>query len=496
MTHRRTTLYWHDYETFGRTPRRDRPAQFAGLRTDEELNPIGEPLLLYCQPPPDLLPEPDACLLTGITPQRAQREGVPEPQFIARILQEMATPNTCTLGYNSLRFDDEVTRHTLYRNFYDPYAREWEHGNSRWDLIDLVRVTYALRPDGIQWPLHPDGKPSFRLEDLTAANDIHHSDAHDALADVYATLALARLLRRQQPKLYSYFYQHRDKRSVRALLDLDTLTPVVHSSRMFPASQGCTTLVVPLVDDPRNKNGVVVYDLRVDPEPLLSLDADAIAQRLFTASTALPEGTARIALKTVHVNKCPIVAPATTLRDADAARIDLDKTLCERHRAQLQAHLPSLRHKLSQVFDRPWPSDDEAPDPEQQLYGGGFFSPADRRAMSQLHQRLAGQSTEQAATTLTTLAHSFEDARLPILLFRYRARFYPHSLTATEQQRWRDFRRQRLLAGSDGGLSLDAYQARLAELRAEPERSAAAEVTLLDDLRSYGEQLTADLGAA
>ncbi|RLA45884.1 MAG: exodeoxyribonuclease I, partial [Gammaproteobacteria bacterium] len=201
---RDTTFYWHDYETFGVDPSRDRPVQFAGLRTDVDLNVIGEPLVIFARPANDFLPHPQACLVTGISPQQALAEGLPECEFIRRIHEELARPGTCSVGYNSLRFDDEVTRYTLYRNFYDPYAREWQNGNSRWDIIDMVRATCALRPAGIEWPLREDGLPSFRLEDLTSANGISHEAVHDALSDVHATIALARLVKERQPRLYDY----------------------------------------------------------------------------------------------------------------------------------------------------------------------------------------------------------------------------------------------------------------------------------------------------
>ncbi|MBT3411535.1 MAG: exodeoxyribonuclease I, partial [Halieaceae bacterium] len=205
-----TTFYWHDYETFGADPSRDRPVQFAGLRTDADLNPIGEPLVIYSRPANDFLPHPQACLVTGITPQKALAEGLPEAEFIRLIHAELAAPGTCGVGYNSLRFDDEVSRYTLYRNFYDPYGREWQNGNSRWDIIDMVRACYALRPEGIEWPLREDGQPSFRLEALTAANGIAHEAAHDALSDVHATIAMARLIKTKQPRLYDYVLKHRD----------------------------------------------------------------------------------------------------------------------------------------------------------------------------------------------------------------------------------------------------------------------------------------------
>ena len=187
------SFLFYDLETFGADPRRTRIAQFAAIRTNAALEQIGEPLDLFVQPAADLLPSPVATLITGITPQQALREGLPEAEAIARIVEEMARPGTCTLGYNSLRFDDEFVRHTLFRNFFDPYEREWRNGNSRWDLLDVLRLAHALRPDGIVWPRREDGATSFKLEHLALANDVRQGDAHEALSDVYATLGMARL---------------------------------------------------------------------------------------------------------------------------------------------------------------------------------------------------------------------------------------------------------------------------------------------------------------
>ena len=87
------TFFWHDYETFGRVPRRDRPSQFGGVRTDADLNEIGAPLMQYCRPAPDFLPDPEACLLTGITPQQCLEHGVAEHAFAAAIEHELAQPD-------------------------------------------------------------------------------------------------------------------------------------------------------------------------------------------------------------------------------------------------------------------------------------------------------------------------------------------------------------------------------------------------------------------
>lgn len=476
------TFYWHDYETFGTDPQRDRPAQFAGLRTGEDLNPIGEPLVIYCRPADDYLPQPEACLVTGITPPLARERGVPEAEFIARIHDQLAQPGTCALGYNTLRFDDEVTRNTLYRNLFDPYAREWQNGNSRWDLIDVTRLTRALRPEGIAWPNRADGTPSFRLEDLTVANGIEHGAAHDALADVRATIALARLIRERQGKLFDYVYTHRDKRHLSTVLNPARAQPVIHASARYPATRGCLAVVLPLAWHPVNRNAVIVYDLSADPEPLLRLDAAAIRERVFTGADQLPDGEARIPLKLVHVNKAPVVVPYPTLRAGDAERLGIDRAACEAHREALEQG-PPLTAKLQAVFEAPeWPPQD---DPDLMIYSGGFFSDADRTRMESL-RAMAPAQLAQATPRL-------DDPRLPEMLFRYRARNYPESLSAEERTRWRDFRRQRLLEGGDSGLlTLESFHVRLASLRAEM-ADQPPRLALLDALSRYGDEVETTL---
>ncbi len=477
-----TTLYWHDYETFGVDPRRDRPAQFAGLRTDEDLNELGEPLLIYCRPAADTLPHPEACLLTGITPQRAAEKGLPEPEFCARIHAELSRPGTCGVGYNTLRFDDEVTRYLLYRNFYDPYAREWQQGNSRWDLIDLVRMSYALRPEGLEWPTHADGRPSFRLEDLTAANGIAHEGAHDALADVRATIALARLLKARQPRLYDWLYQLRDKRRAMDLLDLRGHTPVLHTSRMYPAEQGCTTLVMPLLADTRNKNAFLVYDLRQDPAPFLALDAEALAERLFTRAEDLAEDSPRLPVKTVQINKCPALAPLSTLDEAAAARIGLDPAACEAHRQVLLRHQDFMQRVLEAHGGHAFAP---ATDPELALYDG-FIRDDDRALMARVHE-LPPQQLDDSHLP-------FRDPRLPELLFRYRARNWPESLDAEQAGRWRAWCRQRLDDPAAGAsITLAEYQARLRELYET--RGADPDVAvILEALKDWGRTAQAQGG--
>lgn len=450
------TFFWHDYETFGIDPQRDRVCQFAGIRTDYDFNLIGDPLMVYCKPAEDYLPHPEACLITGITPQLAAEKGVCEAEFTRIIHEQLSQPGTCALGYNSIRFDDEVTRNLLYRNFYDPYGREWQNNNSRWDLIDVARACRALRPDGIVWPVNADGIPSFRLEDLTQANGIAHLAAHDALSDVYATIAVARLIRDSQPKLYHYLLEHRSKTAVQKLLQLGSFTPLVHVSGRFPARKNSLAIVLPLCQHPSKSNEVVVYDLSIDPTPLLELSASEIRDRVFTASNSLPEGIERIPLKTVHINKCPILAPLSVITAKDAERLEIDKALCFSHLERIKA-AAELNEKLVAIFTNEYAN--TITDPDLMIYSGGFFSNRDKFAMSEI------RSLEPAK-----LAHfktDFDDARLPEMLFRYRARNFPDTLSPEESQRWQQFCGERFSKAEGTLLTLDSFIEKIHTLKAE-----------------------------
>ncbi len=459
------TFYWYDYEAFGLNPMNDRLSQFGGVRTDMDLNIIGEPLMIYCKPADDFLPSPMSCLITGITPQKALAEGIPEADFIRKINAEFSQPNTCVLGYNNLRFDDEFTRHVLYRNLMDPYTREWKNGCTRWDLLDLVRMTRALRPEGIEWPNNEEGRPSVRLEDLTTANGISHESAHDALSDVYATIAMAKLIKEAQPKLFDYAFNNRSKNKLFKLLNLKEQKPVIHVSGMYPVEKGNMAIVVPIAQHPTNKNGIVVYDLSVDPSDLINLGPAKIHERLFTPNDKLPEGIARIPLKTVHVNKCPVIAPFMTMDGKAAKKYGVDLNVCRENLDMIKNH-PGLAKKIQKVFSET--KFEKRTDPDQMLYGGAFFNENDKEAMRQVHSLKPDELVDHQPT--------FNDPRLSEMLFRMRARNWPESLTEEEKARWQEFRKARF--------DLDAYLAELKELRQAPERSGG-DLAILDELEQY-----------
>ncbi|MEQ9866379.1 exodeoxyribonuclease I [Pectobacterium aroidearum] len=424
------TFFIHDYETFGKHPARDRPAQFAGVRTDMDFNIIGEPLVIYCRPSDDYLPEPEAVMITGITPQVALAKGVNEAEFARQIHDAFSVPGTCIMGYNNIRFDDEVSRNIFYRNFYDPYAYSWQNGNSRWDLLDALRACYALRPEGIVWPENNDGLPSFRLEHLTKANGISHEQAHDAMSDVYATIAMAKLFKQAQPKLFEYLFTLRNKNKISALIDIPQMKPLVHVSGMFGAARSNTSWVVPLAWHPDNRNAVIMCDLAGDMTPLLELDSETLRERLYTRRDALEPDQSAVPLKLVHINKCPVLAPANTLRPEDAERLGIDRQRCLDNLALLRNNT-SVREKVVELFAEA-PAFVTSDDVDLRLYDG-FFGDADRMAMKIIQ--------ETAPQNLPALDLTFADNRLEPLLFRYRARNFPGTLDDREQQRWLQHRR-------------------------------------------------------
>ena len=476
------SFYWFDYETSGAEVSVDRPLQFAGVRTDPDFNVIGEPLVIYNRLTPDVLPHPAAVRITAIPPSKTLAEGLSEREFISQIHAQLAQPGTCGLGYNSIRFDDEITRYALYRNFMDPYARERNQGRSRWDLLDVTRAIFALRPQGLEWPLRDDGLPSFRLEELTAANGIDHGAAHDALSDVLATIGLARVLRKAQPALFDALYALRSKESLAPLLDIAAMKPVVHVSGMLGASRSNLALVVPLAMYPGRRNEIICADLSRDPDFLFE-DAEVIRQRLFTRQEDLPEGTVRPPLKTIHLGRAPVILPSEWVQGEPAERLRLDG---DQHRSALaairgarDADPKGFTDFVQSIFaERDFPP---RTDPDTQLYGG-FFERAD-----------SGQFAEISAADPEALAERswvFRDKRLPELLFRFRARNYPESLSADESARWLEWCAQK--HADPDGFNWGLFDQEMAEQEALPGLSDK-QINALNDLRDYANQLRASL---
>lgn len=454
--------------------------QFAGQRTDMDLNPIGEPHNIFIKMTDDVLPEPDAVLITGITPQKTIAEGMSEAAFLKIFHEEIATEGTIFTGYNTVRFDDEFMRFLHYRNFYDPYEWQWKDDRSRWDLLDLVRMTRALRPEGMAWPFDSNGKPTNRLELLTELNGLDHAHAHDALSDVKASIAVARLIKNKQPKLFSYLLSMRDKHRVAELVNAEQ--PFVYVSGKYAGEYEKAAVVVKIGENEGNQ-GALVYDLREDPA---AFDTMSEKELLACWQRRSDDPGLRLPVKTIKFNRCPAIAPLGTLDSESQKRLAIDPKNVQEHLKKLQVSqlgvkLEKLVKKLNTARAEQQSMLENEQAVDAQLYAG-FFTAEDKPKMSMV--RAADMST------LTQDDVSFKDRRLAALLPLYKARNYPDSLTELEREEWESFRKQRLLGGGQQSRLL-RYGKRLQEL-AEKERDPAKQY-LLEELTLYGQSIAPEL---
>lgn len=471
------TFFFYDVETSGIDARWQRIMQFAGQRTDENLKPIGKPVNVLVRLSEEILPEPQAVFITGITPQKTLAEGISEADFTKLLNEKVFTKDTIALGFNSIRFDDEFIRQTLFRNFYDPYEREWSEGRGRWDVLDAVRMMRALRPEGIKWSKNSEDKPTNRLEALAKANKIEHSAAHDALADVNATIELTQLIKKAQPKLFQHLFNLRQKKEVVKLLNVEDPKPLVHSSGRLSSDHLSTSVVYPLSLHPNNPNAVLVYDLRISPAKFSEFDAKTLQKLAFTPiQELLKEDLPRLPVKAVHVNKSPALAPLGVLDDESQKRIGL--TL-----SQIHAHLKELSamKDFGQTVFAAWESQEpfETPeDVEGQLYDG-FVGDNDKKLMTDL------RAMEPAE--LSSWEPKFSDERLTKLVPRYLARNFPANISEDKRQLWEQYRAERL-KDSSRGPSFTTYFNELQKLAAENQEDEEA-MFLLEELQLYGESI-------
>lgn len=424
------TFFFYDLETSGLNSRYQRVMQFAGQRTSLDLKPIGQPIDVLVKLSEDILPEPQAILITGTTPQKTTSEGISEPEFSKMLVQDIFTPHTIAVGFNNIRFDDEFIRHTLWRNFHDPYEWAWKDGRTRWDILDVVRMTRALRPDGIKWPVDESGAPTNKLELLSQANKLTHLQAHDALSDVEATIAIARLIKLKQPKLFDFLLKLRSKKEIAKLINLEEPKPFVYSSGKYGREFNFTTVAFPIAPG-KTPGTTLVYDLRFDPGSFVSLDVKQIKDKLFASyADRKKEDFVTIPVKEFAYNKCPAVAPLSVLDKGAWERLKFNVDTVHKNIKKLDK---DFTDKVAAAF-----AEREAfaksPDVEGQLYDG-FINDRDKIRI----EAVRGASEKELADFHPT----FADERLPELLLRYKARNFPRSLSGDEQQKWQKYKQDK-----------------------------------------------------
>jgi exodeoxyribonuclease-1 len=473
------TFYFYDLETTGLSSKKDRIMQFAGQRTDKNMELVGDFDNIYIKITEDILPSPDAVMVTGITPQKTLSDGISEAEFLKYFYENIATANTVFVGYNSVRFDDEFIRNLNYRNFYDAYEWQWSEGRSRWDILDVVRMTRALRPDGIEWPFSPEGKPSNRLELLTQLNKLDHSHAHDALSDVFATIAVAKMIHLKNSKLFEYLLRVRAKKEVDELVAKGL--PFVYSSGRYPSEHNYTTIAVALGPHPSKPGAYLVYDLRQDPKSYADKSIDDL-EIIF--NNQYSKDSERFPVKVMHNNKCPAIAPLSVVteknwQDLVLNKADIDKNYLTLIKEEnLKLNFNELFSKQQEQIQARFISDDLTVD--EQLYDG-FFDKGDKTKMRAIR---AADIDE-----LVDLSFDFDDPRLKGLLILYKARQYPNSMNEREQAFWNEFRNNSLnKKQSDGKTKLEKFFKRLEEL-AEIHQNNPDKIYLLEELQLYAQSI-------
>ncbi len=469
-----TSLYFYDLETSGLRPKEARIMQFAGQRTDMHLKPIGEPHNVLIKLSDDIVPDPTAVLVTGITPQKTIAEGITEAEFLRLFHEEISTAGTIFVGYNTIRFDDEFMRYLLYRNFYDPYEWQWQDGRGRWDLLDVVRMMRALRPDGIKWPVDSTGKPTNRLELLTSLNGLEHGSAHDALSDVNAVIGLAKLIQSKQPKLFDFLLQLKDKKDVIKLVSANK--PFVYTSGKYSGDWQKTTVATLL--SPTADKAFLVYDLRFDPDEFAAMNID----ELVAAWTKRwdDEGP-RLPVKTLKPNRCPAIAPLSVLDEKSQKRLDLSLPVIEKNYQKL--HSSNLANTVQQAVKqlealRQTEFVIDESDVDTRLYDG-FISDKDKIIQRALR---AAQPEE-----ISDFGQKFSDDRMQALAPLYKARNYYKSLEPEELAAWEHFRKRKLLGGKQES-RLAKYFAALGEL-ANKKGITGEERYILEELQLYGQSI-------
>jgi exodeoxyribonuclease-1 len=470
------SFFFYDLETSGLNPKEDRVMQFAGQRTDEGLNLIGQPFSYLIKLTQDVLPDPQAILVTGITPQQTLEKGLTEAAFLSIFHEQIATSGTIFIGYNNIHFDDEFIRYLNYRNFYDPYEWQWQGNRSRWDLLNVIRMMRALRPDGIKWPVDTGGKPVNSLEELTAANGLEHVKAHDALSDVTACIALAQLVRQTQPRLFAYLLNFRDKREIAQLVT--GLEPFVYAGA--DQDEYDKTSVYSFLFELSRQGAAALFDLRYDPLDFTNLTATELAERWYGGQDYRTKPNP---VRIIRYNRCPPVAPLTVLDEISQSRLKLDPETITRHRHQLKKCLPSWQPTLQEALSL----SDEASHKSRRGFAASvdtllyekFFDDNDKRSFS------AVRATPPAELAIAKF--NFTDRRLRRLLPLYKARNYPESLTEAEQRRWHDYCQRHLMQG--GPVSRYAnFVIRLQSL-AETDKLSTRDQKLLTELDGWAHQL-------
>ncbi len=435
-------FFWYDYETWGKNPHRDRIVQFGGVRTDENLELIGDEIELKCKPQLDCPIGPGAVNVHGILPMDAHKYGFAEGEFAKRIHDELSRAGTCSVAYNGMSFDHELTRVLFYRNLRDPYRWSWDNGNSSWDTIDLVRAAFLLFPEALKhWPKRENGRVSFKLEDLSIANlePGEILDHHSAIGDSIYTWKLSKRIHQGARPLWDHALSLRKKENVKSIMDSGET--ILHVVWRIPTDRSCSTLLSSLGALGQYEKEIHAFDLFYDPTPLL---------KPYSQWTQDDKSLAARALLSVKINKSPFVArwsELTHLLSTDLSqskileRMHLKESQVQERHAVLNEYRtsnssnPFVQYIQSKEVHKKNQFSSFQADPDEAIYDG-FISDPDRKLMNEVLRQGAEFNLESVQS---------DDSRVEPLIFRYLARNFPEIRDGYGKERWLAYCRSRQL---------------------------------------------------
>lgn len=470
------TYLWYDYETFGADPKRDRVSQFAGVRTDTNFKVIDE-MVYYCKLAEDYLPNPEASIITGITPKESNEKGITENKLAEILFKEFTKEGTVTIGYNSIKFDDEVTRNLFYRTFRDPYEREWKNNCSRWDFMRAILGVYVMKPELLNWPLKDDGRPSFRLEELSIANGIIHENAHDAKSDVYATIGLAELISKKSPNVFDYFFNLKDKEFVKSELSKDEL--FLHIDFGYGYDRGYASIIYKIGDfiNQGDKNAFLFIDILSDVEDLEKMDFDEIREYLYYPNEKLEEiGKTRPGLKQIRINQSPLIIPYNNLREKPKFLEEISDNL-QYKMEKIKKLSAKRKDEFLKVFTRE--KDDEKIDADLDIYGS-FASQWDKKEMAAIHKENYQYIPK------------FKEKKYKELYFRFIGRNMPEIFTENEMSEWKRHCYKCISKEREGFQNLDSLKNEISELE-KTYRGEKEKIKILKEIKVYAENLEKEL---
>jgi exodeoxyribonuclease-1 len=403
---------FYDLETTGADKRFDQILQFAAVLTDDDLNVVDQ-FEIRSRLLPHIVPSPGAMMVTGVRVNQLVDPSIPSHfEMCTKIHQVLSDWSPATMvGYNSLRFDEEFLRQAFYASLLPIYLTNTA-GNSRLDALTLVLATRAFRPEALNWPLDEDGKIRFKLDRLAPVNGFAHDNAHDALADVRATIHLTRLIKERAPDVWAAGMAYRTKAAATAYVEREK---VFVASRLRAAIQ-TSTLVTALAANPNQPSEVFVFDLQFDPALLTTMPEDEL--------TELIAGTPR-PVTSIRLNTCPLFMPVEAVGSlAVGYALGMEELL---RRATLVTGDAGLRQRLIKVALAGRTPFAESPHVEDQIYAG-FYNRTDQALIDEFHKSDWIRRFE--------LARLFADQRLRTLARRLVYCEAPSVVPAKDRERY------------------------------------------------------------